>query len=160
VQDPRKTIRDGIARGLKATLNEQQLAKYTEEATRRAATRKQAAILSVVSRLDGSLCLNPEQREKIIGSISSQWQDKWEQWLMLQMYGDQYFPVMPDQFVVPHLNVEQKSVWQGLQKIDFGWWGGQGGEGELNDGWWGAERGDAGAAVNGFIVEAPPAVRF
>ena len=58
---------------------------------------------------------------------------------MLNNYGDQYFPSLPDQNIVPHLTKEQKSVWQGLQKIDFGisFWGG-GGQNEFNrDGWWG-----------------------
>ena len=136
--DPRRIIRDALAKVLKDTLTPEQMAKYTEEATQRTALRKRAAILSVVARLDSTMCLTREQRDKIAESISSGWQDKWEQWLMVAAYGDQYFPMVPDQHVVSHLNVEQKSVWSGLQKVDFGFWGGDG-QAQENDGWWGDE---------------------
>ena len=135
---PNKTIREGIAEVLAETLTEEQMAKYKTEADDRVATRKHAAILCCVAHLDSALCLTSEQREKIIGTISTNWQETWENWLMLSNYGDQYFPTLPDQNIVPHLTKEQKSVWQGLQKIDFGnFWGG-GGHNEFNsDGWWG-----------------------
>ncbi|MBC8114866.1 MAG: BON domain-containing protein, partial [Candidatus Saccharimonas sp.] len=111
--DPRRIIRDALAKVLKETLTPEQMAKYTEEATKRTALRKRAAILSVVALLDSTMCLTVEQRDKITESISSGWQDKWEQWLMMSAYGGQYFPMVPDQFVVTHLNAEQKSVWSG-----------------------------------------------
>ena len=136
--DPRKFIRDALAKVLKETLTEEQMAKYTEEATKRTALRKRAAIHSAVALLDGTLCLTAEQRDKITESITTNWQDNWEQWLMLSMYGGQYFPTIPDQHVTTHLNAEQKSVWSGLQKMDFGFWGGDGQE-QQNDGWWGDE---------------------
>ena len=136
--DPRKFIRDALAKVLKETLTEKQMAKYTDEATKRTAVRKRAAIHSAVALLDGTLCLTAEQRDKITESITANWQDNWEQWLMLSMYGGQYFPTIPDQHVTTHLNAEQKSVWSGLQKMDFGFWGGDGQE-QQNDGWWGDE---------------------
>lgn len=136
--NPRQIIRDALAVVLKETLTPEQMAKYTEEATQRTALRKRAAILSVVARLDSTMCLTAEQRDKLIQSISSNWQDKWEQWLMMSAYGDQYFPAIPDALVVAHLNAEQKSVWSGLQKIDFGFWNNGGALAE-NDGWWGDE---------------------
>ena len=143
--DPRRIIRDALAKVLKETLTPEQMAKYTEEATKRTAIRKRAAILSVVARLDSTMCLTAEQRDKITESISAGWQDKWEQWLFMSIYGDQYFPMVPDQHVVTHLNTEQKSVWSGLQKADFGHWGGDGQVPE-NDGWWGDEPAKADAA--------------
>ena len=54
---------------------------------------------------------------------------------MSQMYGDRYFPVVPDQCITTHLTDEQKSVWQGIQKVDIGWWMNQGQE-NLEDEWW------------------------
>ena len=134
--DPRRIIRDALAKALKETLTPEQMAKYTEEATKRTALRKRAAILSVVARLDSTMCLTAEQRDKITESISSGWQDKWEQWLMMSVYGDQYVPLIPDNLLVGDLNADQKAVWNGLQKVDFTFWGG-GGEVEQNDGWWG-----------------------
>ncbi len=147
--DPRRFIRESLAKVLKETLTEEQMAKYTEEATQRTALRKRAAIHSAVALLDSALSLTVEQRDKITESISTNWQDNWEQWLMLSMYGGQYFPTIPDPQVVTHLNDDQKSVWNGLQKVDFGFWGGDGQE-QQNDGWWGDEPAKA-AAPNGAI---------
>ena len=148
--DPRKFIRDALAKVLKETLTEKQMAKYTDEATKRTAVRKRAAIHSAVALLDGTLCLTAEQRDKITESITANWQDNWEQWLMLSMYGGQYFPTIPDQHVTTHLNAEQKSVWNGLQKVDFGGWGGDGQE-QQNDGWWGDEPAKPNAPGVGFF---------
>ena len=148
--DPRRTIRDGLAKALKETLSAGQMTKYTEESDKRTALRKRAAILNVVARLDTVMCLNSEQRTKITDSISSAWQDKWEQWLALSIYGDQYYPTVPDQLLVSHLNAEQKAVWSGLQKVDFGFWNG-GGEAEQNDGWWGDEPAKPAAAPRAGI---------
>ena len=147
--DPCRIICDALAKALKETLTPEQMAKYTEEATKRTALRKRAAILSVVARLDSTMCLTAEQRDKITESISSGWQDKWEQWLMMSIYGDQYFPMVPDQHVVSHLNAEQKSVWSGLQKVDFGFHGGNG-QAPENDGWWGDEPAKAVAPGGGI----------
>jgi hypothetical protein len=52
--------------------------------------------------------------------------------------------------VVSHLNVDQKSVWTGLQKVDFGFWS-NGGNGEVNDGWWGDEPAKADAPVREIL---------
>jgi len=146
--EPRKMIREAIAKALKETLTPDQMQRYTREANDRTAHRKQAAILSVVSRLDGNLYLTPKQRDAIVDSIASNWQEKWEQWLMFSAYGNEYFPTIPDKIIVPQLNAEQKSVWNGLQKIELGgWWGGNG-QVQPNDGWWGDDAADQNAAQN------------
>ena len=138
--EPRKMIREAVAKALKETLTAEQMERYSREAATRKEDRKLAAILCVVSRLDGSLSLAADQREKIVDSISSHWEDTWEQWLMMNAYPEQYFPEMPEKYVTPFLNADQKSVWNGMQKINFGpWWGGGMGQNPPNDGWWGDE---------------------
>ena len=147
---PRSKIREVVSNVLQQTLNDEQSKVYSAEAAERTAQRKEFAILSLVSRLDGALFLNSEQREKITTDISVNWQDKWEQWLMMgSLYGDQYFPVIPDQLVAAHLNPDQKEVWQTLQKIDFGFWWGGGDQGQPIDPWWGEDPADACAPENG-----------
>ncbi len=136
--DPQRTIRESVAKALQETLTPEQMTKYKAAAAQRASLRKRAAIRCVVARLDGTLCLTADQRDKITQAITAGWQDKWEQWLMLSAYGDQYFPMVPDQHVVTHLDADQKSVWSGLQKVDFGYYFG-GGIAEADDGWWGVE---------------------
>jgi hypothetical protein len=148
--EPRKMVREAVAKSLQETLTAEQMERYSREATARKEHRKQAAILCIVSRLDGCLSLNAEQREKIIDAISLNWEDKWEQWLMMNSYPEQYFPEMPEKFVSPFLNSDQKSVWNGLQKINFGaWWGGNG-QNPANDGWWGDEP-DGADQANGAV---------
>ena len=140
--EPRAIIRDAIAQAAKDTFTEEQLARYTAAATKRIEKRKQTAILSVVARLDNHLYFTPEQREKITESISEKWQDDWEKWTqMAQVYGDQYFPMVPENLVVQHLNPEQKSVFSGIHRIDFNWWWGGGVQGQNpdDDGWWGKD---------------------
>lgn len=136
--DPRRFILDAVAKALKETLTEEQMAKYSDESAKRTALRKRAAMQSAMALLDDNLCLTGEQRDKIIESVSAKWQTEWESWLMLSRSGGQYFPTIPDDLIVPHLNVEQKSVWSGFQKVNFGFWSGDGQE-QQNDGWWGDE---------------------
>jgi hypothetical protein len=134
---PRTIIRQALEQALKETLTEEQMARYTAEAAARTAQHKRAVILSVVSRLEGALCLTGDQREEITKTLTSNWQDKWESWLTVHQYGDLYFPQVPDQNIVPCLNEQQRSVWSGFQKIvvnqnvgpaaqqldDAEWWG-------------------------------------
>ena len=137
--EPRKMVREAVSKALRETLTVEQMQRYSLEANARKEQRKRAAILCVVSRLDGCLSLSADQREKIIDSISSHWEDRWEQWLMINVYGDQYFPEMPEQYVAPILNPDQKTVWNGLQKINLGVWWGNNGQNAPSDGWWGDE---------------------
>lgn len=149
-----KLIREAIHKALKETLTEPQYARYEEEAKQKSSIRKRAAILSLLSRLDGHLYLTAEQREKISESLTSKWQDNWEKWLtMMNMYGDRYFPTVPDQCITPFLNTEQKQVWQNVQKVEFGaWWGGGVMENLDNDGWWGDEPANNAGLMNGGAV--------
>ena len=135
--NPRKIIHEGLTNALRETLTGEQMEHYTYQATKRAESRKRAAILNMVSRLDGSLSLTPKQRERISQSLSSTWQDRWEEWLKIQNYNSVYFPAVPNSCIVPHLNGDQALVWSGIQKVEFGLnygWGGQ--EHTDDDGWW------------------------
>jgi hypothetical protein len=137
--DPRKTIDDDLAAALKRAVTADQMAAYTSEVAKRTERRKRAAVLTAVSLLDEALWLTPEQRQKIHDSLVANWQASWEQWLMLHRYGGQYFPMIPDQHVVSHLNEEQRRVWNGLQKISLSSWSGAEAQVPEDDGWWGDE---------------------
>jgi hypothetical protein len=137
--DPRQLIAEALSAAVKEHLSAEQFAMYSAESEKRTARRKEAAILCAVSRLDETLWLTTKQREQISRAIAANWQGKWEQWVLLHRYGGMYFPVIPDEHVVAYLNEEQKSVWNGLQKVDFGGWGGFDGQMQEDDGWWGDE---------------------
>lgn len=130
-------IRKDMRTILEKTLTPEQMARYNEEATKRAAVRKKATIRSVVAQLDGYLYLSREQRDKVTQALDTKWREDWEQWLMIWQYGGSYFPMIPDEHLVPHLNDKQKSVWQGVQKVNPGFWGGGGGlRQQADDDWW------------------------
>jgi hypothetical protein len=150
--DPRRTICEALARSLAENLKADQIARYTAESAKRTARRKEAAILCAVSQLDEALWLTEKQREQITVSISANWEGKWEQWLMLHRYGAMYYPTIPDGLVISHLNEEQRTVWNGLQKVDFGGWGGFDVQVQVDDdGWWGEPLARPGEAAGGVF---------
>lgn len=155
--EPRAIMRQAIAKAVKESVSEEQAALFDAELKLRTERRKKVAIVSLVSMMDQQMFLTPEQRDAITESISAKWQDDWEKWTkMSQMYGERYFPQVPDNLVVPHLNPEQKTVWKGVQKIEIGWWwGGEQGIDPDADGWWGGNEAQVGVkakrAVDGLL---------
>ena len=119
---PAKIIRTGLAEILQETLTAEQMTRYEDESVKRSASRKHTATVGAISRMDVILFLTSDQRDQLTESITDNWQDDWESWLMLSMYGNQYMPQIPDKLVVPHLTTDQASVWRGLQKINFASW--------------------------------------
>ncbi|MEI8021687.1 MAG: hypothetical protein WCH39_25990, partial [Schlesneria sp.] len=115
---PRKMIRDAVAKAVEETLSKEQTVRFKNEAADRTAQRKEAAILFVVSRLDDCLFLDAEQRHRISDRIASNWKDRWEEWFKLTERPNT-FPCRLDECVVPQLNADQESTWQGLLKWDI-----------------------------------------
>jgi hypothetical protein len=135
-------IHDSIRATLEKTLTSEQLERYVAEDTSRTAATKQATIRHAVSRLDGAMFLTQEQREKIMAALDASWQRDWEHWLTMHQYGEQYFPQIPDQQVVPHLNSEQKVVWDRLQRTTIWGWNNRGQQ-RADDAWWDPKPADA-----------------
>jgi hypothetical protein len=127
--DPRKQIREGLARSVKALLSAEVYDRLRDEMVRRDASRKQLAVRNLVARLDHDLILSPDQRDKVAESLRSHWDDSWGQSLEMFMYDYQFLPPIPDQHVAPFLNDSQKKVWRGTQKVQtfFGGFGMVGG---------------------------------
>jgi hypothetical protein len=124
--DPRKLIEDGMARAVAPRLSPEQAAKYKAESEKRTADRREAVIRTLVAKLDQDLLLNPEQRGKIAAAMAEHWDDSWCQSLETLLYGDQFFPRLPDRVVVPHLDPKQRDIWQGQrsnQSFFFGFVG-------------------------------------
>jgi hypothetical protein len=132
-------IHDSVHEAVKKTLTSEQRESYETENAARTAATKQATIQGVVSQLDGALFLTTEQREKITAALESNWQRDWEQWLSMYRYNSQYFPQVPDQHVTPYLNAEQKTVWNGLQKVMINAWNNNGRR-QADDNWWGPDK--------------------
>ena len=111
--DPRRLIEDEMARAARDFLTPDQAARYAAESEKRTADRRRAAARNIVAKLDQDLILSPEQRTKIAESMLSQWDESWCQSLETLLYGDQYYPRLPDSVVVPHLDETQALVWHG-----------------------------------------------
>jgi len=124
--DPRKLVQQQLAKLVKQRLSTEQAEAYQQECDKRNAQRKRAAVLGLVAKLDEELVLTVEQREKLIESLTSNWQDAWVQSLQILIHNTQYLPHIPDQHVVPFLNETQKAVWRGAQKQSMAHGGGFG----------------------------------
>ena len=127
--DPRRLIEEGLVQAIKSQLPAEQVARYQEELTKRAAGRKRLALRNLVARLDHDLVLSPDQRDKLSESLSAHWDDSWGQSLEMFLYDNNYFPPISDQYVAPFLNESQKKIWRGTQRFQrfFGGFGMMGG---------------------------------
>jgi hypothetical protein len=124
--DPRRLIEEGMAKAVKPILTPEQAARYQAEIEKRTADRREAVIRTLVAKLDQDLLLNPQQREKIAAAMAEHWDDGWCQSLETLLYGDQFFPRLPDEVVVPHLDPKQRDIWHGQrsnQSFFFGFVG-------------------------------------
>jgi hypothetical protein len=121
--DPRRQIREGLARAVQARLSPELAARFQDEIARRDASRKQLAIRNLVARLDRDLVLSPDQRGKMAESLTSHWDDSWCQSLEMFMHDYQFLPPIPDQYIAPFLNDAQKRIWRSTPKVQSFWGG-------------------------------------
>lgn len=114
--DPRRMIEEAMARAVKPRLTPEQAARYQAELDRRAADRREAAARNIVAKVDQDLLLSPGQREKIGEAVLARWDDSWCQSLETLLYGDQFYPKLPDDVVSPHLDERQRRIWHASQQ--------------------------------------------
>ena len=119
IPDTRQFIQEALAAAVKAHLSSSQSESYRAEIEARSAEQKRVAVVNLLAKLDQTLILSPEQRDKIEESLSSHWSDAWAHGFQSFNLDDQYLPMVPDSLVSTFLNDEQKKVWAGTQKITF-----------------------------------------
>ena len=125
--DPRKLMSDALLKSVKESMSAEQAKRYEVELEKRAAARKRAALLNFVAKLDKDLVLTADQRGKLTEALDKNWKDSWCQQLEVFMYGDSYFPALPDAQVIPVLTYKQKQIWNGIPKQQNQIWGWAGG---------------------------------
>ena len=151
--EPLKEMRQAIDDCLKSVLTEGQYGWFAEQAADRVAQRQRAAILCVVARLDGSLYLTRDQRDKIMESLKAHWKSSWEQWIRISDFDDHYLPMIADDCIAIYLDETQKPVWSELQKLDFGdTWDVDDVPTDFDNGWWGEPLHDA-AGIRKILPE-------
>jgi len=115
--EPDDSIREGLSKAVKDHLKPEQLARYQAELDKRAANRKRVTVDVITAKIDESLILTVEQRDKIRESLVTNWKESWCPSPESFLFNAQMVPQIPDQFIVPILNDTQKSIWRGLNKF-------------------------------------------
>lgn len=134
--DPRETLSAELEKALQKTLTPEQAAAYKKERNLRTAAQRRAVVKTLIVMMDRQLVLSAEQRDKIHEVLDKNWNDSWYTYVV--RYGGNYYPEMPDAKILPILNDNQKTIWNGRQKINImiGFYGlGNGGVGEFEETW-------------------------
>jgi hypothetical protein len=114
--DPRRHIQEAFAKDAKKCLTPEQVAIYEGELIKRLENRKRASVMNVVARLDEELILTAEQRTKLAAELTEKWKAAESQQMEIFLYGNNYFPNIPEQFITSSLTDKQKEVWRGIPK--------------------------------------------
>ena len=124
VSDPRRRIQEGLLASVKAHCSPEQVARYEAESARRDQERKRIAILNIVSRVDQAVILSADQRDRLIRTLSVNWNDAWCPALEIFQYTNAYPPAIPEECIALVLDDEQLKIWQGLPKNMIMAWNG------------------------------------
>lgn len=112
VGDPLQFSRTWVHKAVKAHLTSEQAAQFQEQVDKRAADRRDAALHNVVARLDQDLVLSTAQRDQITAKLRENWKDQWcpspSQFIQME----QWFPNIPDPYIVDFLDPAQKEIWK------------------------------------------------
>jgi hypothetical protein len=119
IPEPRKVIHDAMQAAAKANLTPEQLERYKKEMDRRTKDQHEVVVVNVVANMDKILILSTDQRKKLCDSLLSHWDDKVYPTLDLLVTYEAYFPMIPESYINPVLNEEQKKIWRGAQKLQF-----------------------------------------
>jgi len=115
--DLRETLSAELEKALQKTLTPEQAAAYKKERDLRTAAQRRAVVRTLIAMMDRQLILTAEQRDKIHEVLDKNWNDSWYTYVV--RFGSNYYPEMPDAKILPILNEDQKTIWNGRQKINF-----------------------------------------
>jgi hypothetical protein len=116
-----KALQQELALVMKKNLTPEQFSRYEAELNKRDANRRRSALHYLVDAMDRDLYLSDQQRVKLTESLASHWDDSWCTSLEYVLYGNQFYPVGIDAYVIPIFDDTQKRVWQGTQKVGANW---------------------------------------
>ncbi|NOY42680.1 MAG: hypothetical protein GXP26_12700 [Planctomycetes bacterium] len=96
---------------------------YQDEQNHRREFRSRSGAMALVAHLDTQYRLSQDQRKELTESIQQVWQRQWQHSLQHLANNPQFFPQVPDDAIVPHLNEVQAKQWQNMQRhqIGFHW---------------------------------------
>jgi hypothetical protein len=114
----RRVVVKALAKEMTNVLTEEQMATYRRETEIRETFDKDARIDAMVYLLDEKLFLRDDQREAIRAVLAKATLGDFEP--VNYINNPQYLPTLPDASIIKHLDVEQKRVYLGVQKVTFG----------------------------------------
>ena len=115
--DARAEICESLMLAVESRLPDDRFRRYAEETRLRAEHRKRAAVQNLVVRLDEHLLLSAEQRETISNVLSGNGSYDWS--LAAPESGSFLaLPLLPHDFIVPHLTKQQQMVWETTPKTN------------------------------------------
>jgi len=135
---PRESLSQAISGELKQILSPDRFERFAETADKRQLRRKTAAILGIVSRLDGELYLSQSQREQLIDAISSNCGTGWINRADTLDWQEDPLDGIPEAVIASCLNEAQQSAWKSLQESQIFEMISVGEFEHVDDGWWSA----------------------
>jgi hypothetical protein len=112
---PEKSLADA----LQSKMTDEQRTAYDAERTKRDVFRADATIDNIVAKMDQKLELTPKQRRQIRDALRKDWDEDWAPPLELFVQMAEYSPAFPDERVLAFLTIEQRALWQRVQKIQI-----------------------------------------
>ena len=132
--DIHESLRLAIATELRKSLPTNRFERFASMSEFRVSQQKRAAILAIVSRMDGELYLSQSQRDQLINEITSKWDSRWSNRGSM-FHFDDGTSCIPEAVLKSCLNEAQQTAWKSLQgrsefqetfaidvEEDDGWW--------------------------------------
>jgi len=151
IQDPaarrrhancREEVVNALYQALAGKVPNAQRAKYLEVTAHRAKLQKRGTVSAIVSQLDETLYLSPEQRQRITASLYANWNDNWVGYLNYVSVPRPYMPTMPVEIVGSHLTRNQQQIWLGYQRVSLEGAAAFGGRAPALHPWWDGKEGE------------------
>ena len=98
----------------------EEVALYREEQAERKAFRARSGAMALVAHLDSQFRLSQQQREDLTDELQESWKREWQHYLQILPNNPQFFPPVPNNLIVRHLNDVQAKLWRGLNKHQLG----------------------------------------
>jgi hypothetical protein len=113
-------VRKSLARTVKTNLTAEQVAQFDKEVARRKDDRRQAAVDTVVARLDYDLNLSADQRDRLRESLAGNWNPTWADQFeqFLRQPGSQFVPAITERLITPVLTGTQKKIWRASKEAN------------------------------------------
>lgn len=111
-------VQKAMAAAVKTILTPEQSARYQAEIDTRARAERAIIARALVAKFDRILNLSPDQRTKITASIAKS-DSPTAKSMNNIMYNNEYIPAIPDADVVGFLDAQQKTIWQGAERVHY-----------------------------------------